>query len=226
MDLLNLTGSTGEKVLSLYDINTRINKEYCVDTVIKLKDYNLMNEYNECKSVKKEINKLTEILDKHKIETEKKESILNDYLLELVPAGTKGIIRGNKFNKIVEQTIKKINLNINNFEVCFEKNCSTCLTSEIPDWYILEKFTGKVIIGMNQLDLWGGGQQINRGYKYLVNNPINTERSKLVCVVCNKIKFTSNKSKAYKLFEIGYQNDTLCYLKNLKSIIKKYFKLK
>ena len=23
---------------------------------------------------------------------------------------------------------------------------------------------------MNQLDLWGGGQQINRGSKYLINN--------------------------------------------------------
>jgi hypothetical protein len=39
------------------------------------------------------------------------------------------------------------------------------MTTEIPDWYILEKSTGKVIIGMNQLDLWSGGQQINRGFR-------------------------------------------------------------
>ena len=41
---------------------------------------------------------------------------------------------------------------------------------------------------MNQLSLWGGGQQSNRGTKYLVNNKLNTEKSKLLCVVCNEIK--------------------------------------
>jgi hypothetical protein len=76
---------------------------------------------------------------------------------------------------------------------------------------------------MNQLDLWGGGQQINRGSKYLINNKNNTKKSKLLCVVCNKIKFNSNKTKAYKLFEIGYLNDTLCYVKNIEKIIDKFF---
>jgi hypothetical protein len=78
---------------------------------------------------------------------------------------------------------------------------------------------------MNQVDLWGGGQQINRGSNYLINNKNNTEKSKLLCVVCNKINFSSNKNKAYKLFEIGYLNNTLCYIKNIETIIKKYFSL-
>jgi len=76
---------------------------------------------------------------------------------------------------------------------------------------------------MNQLDLWGGGQQINRGSKYLIDNKNNTNKSKLLCVICNKITFTSNKNKAYTLFEIGYLNDTLCYINNIETIIKKYF---
>ncbi len=75
-------------------------------------------------------------------------------------------------------------LDSNRFEVCFEKQCSECITTEIPDWYILEKSTKKVIIGMNQLDLIGGGQQINRGYKYLIDNKHNTINSKLLCVIC------------------------------------------
>ena len=29
---------------------------------------------------------------------------------------------------------------------------------------------------MNQLDLWSGGQQINRGFKYLIDNKNNTEK--------------------------------------------------
>ena len=76
---------------------------------------------------------------------------------------------------------------------------------------------------MNQLDLWKGGQQINRGYKYLIDNKYNTGKTKLVCVVCNDIKFNSDKNKAYKLFETGYKHNTLCYIKNIESIINKYF---
>ena len=59
------------------------------------------------------------------------------------------------------------------------------------------------------------GRTTTRGSKYLINNKINTENSKLLCVVCNKIKFSSNKNKTFKLFEIGFANNTLCYLKNL-----------
>lgn len=204
-------------------INNRIDNEICDDTINKLKDTYLINEYRECKSVQNEIKKLELILEKYNIETNKKKLILNDYILELIPAGTKGVIRGNKFNSIVKDTINNLKLNNERFEICFEKQCQICITSEIPDWYILEKSTGKVIIGMNQLDLWGGGQQINRGYKYLINNKNNTDKSKLLCVVCNKIKFNSNKNKTYKLFEIGYLNNTLCYIKNIGSIINKYF---
>lgn len=215
--------SKQDNLVDLKYINDRINDEVCCDTIDKLKDNYLLDEYKNCQSVQNEIKKLTHILEKHKIQRKIKESIINDYLLELIPAGTKGVIRGNKFNSIVRDTIKKLNLDNERFEICFEKQCQSSITTEIPDWYILEKSTEKVIIGMNQLDLWGGGQQINRGSKYLINNPNNTEKSKLLCVVCNPIKFKSSKNKAYKLFEIGYSNDTLCYIKNMNSIIKKYF---
>ena len=163
------------------------------------------------------------ILEKHNIKIVKKKLIVDDYLLELIPAGTKGIIRGNKFNNIVKNIINNLKLDNNRFEIIFEKQCSKYIISEIPDWYILEKLTDKIIIGMNQLDLWNGGQQTNRGSKYLIDNKNNTEKSKLLCVVCNKINFVSNKNKAYKLFEIGYLNNTLCYVKNIKNIINNFF---
>lgn len=210
-------------IINLDYINNRIAKECSNSAINKLKDTYLINEYKKCKSVKNEIKKLELILEKYDIETNKKELILNDYILNLIPAGTKGVIRGNKFNSIIKKTINNLKLNNKRFEICFEKQCQTCITSEIPDWYILEKLTCKVIIGMNQLDLWSGGQQINRGSKYLINNKSNTEKSKLLCVVCNKIKFNSNKNKAYKLFEIGFLNDTMCYLKNIKQIINNFF---
>lgn len=76
--------------------------------------------------------------------------IINDYILELIPPGTKGVIRGNKFNKIVKNTINNMKLSELRFEICFEKQCEKYIMTEIPDWYILEKSTDKIIIGMNQ----------------------------------------------------------------------------
>jgi hypothetical protein len=204
------------------EINKRIKNEICYNTLLELRDENLMCEYEKCNSVKNEISKLGNILDTY-LDEKTKQQIIQDYLLELIPAGTKGVIRGNKFNNIVKNYISNLNLDTERFEICFEKKCENHLTTEIPDWYIYEKSTNKIIIGMNQLDLWGGGQQLNRGYKYLVNNEHNNGFSKLLCVVCNEIQFKTSNNKAYKLFEIGFKNDTLCYVNNIKNIINKYF---
>jgi hypothetical protein len=208
--------------LSIEEINTRITQEICHETLDKLSDTNLMGDYVECDSVKNKIAKLNHVLMKHTSEN-KIQEILRDYLLELIPAGTKGVIRGNKFNHIVKQYITNLELDPLRFETAFEKKCQGYFTTEIPDWYILEKPTNKIIIGMNQLDLWGGGQQLNRGSKYIQTNPHNTETSKLLCVICNRIQFKSQKNKAYQLFKTGFENNTLCYLNNLQNIIYGYF---
>ena len=203
-------------------INMRIKQEICYKTLAELTDTKLMSQYKECNSVKNEIKKLSEILIKYTDE-ETKEKIIFEYLVQLIPPGTKGVIRGNKFNNIVKQFITKLELDTERFDICFEKKCNTHLTSEKPDWYILEKSTNKILIGMNQLDLTSGGHQLNRGYKYLIDNKHNNENSKLLCVICNEIQFKSKKNKAYKLFETGFDNNTLCYLNNLQNIITTYF---
>jgi len=211
--------------ITLKYINDRINREICDDTIDKLKDVILIPEYKKCKSVKNSINTLTTILKRHSISDDTAGLVIDDYLIELIPPGTKGVIRGNIFNSIVKDIIDGMKLDNQVFDVRFEAHCDTCATDEKPDWYILEKSTGKVIIGMNQLDLWNGGQQLNRGYKYLVDNKINTDKSKLLCVVCNKIIFGSEKTKSYRLFQIGFMNDTLCYIKNITNIINKFFSI-
>jgi hypothetical protein len=211
-----------EDKLSMEDINARIKQEICYETLEELTDAKLICEYKHCNSVKNEIIKLSDVLEKY-IDEETKEKIIQDYLLHLIPAGTKGIIRGNRFNQIVKQFITKLAFDTSRFEICFEKKCEGHFTTEIPDWYILEKSNNKIIIGMNQLDLWGGGQQLNRASKYIENNKHNNENSKLLCVVCNEIQFKSSKNKAYKLFVNGFENNTLCYLNNLQNIITSYF---
>jgi hypothetical protein len=74
---------------------------------------------------------------------------------------------------------------------------------------------------MNQLDMWTGGHQTNRGSKYLIDNVVNTPTSKLLCVVCNYIHIKSTNSKPYILFKKGFDDDTICYIKNIKNIINK-----
>jgi len=174
------------------DINKRIKQEICYETLNELTDEKLIDEYKNCNSVKNEIKKLSVVLEKY-INEEITQKIIQEYLLQLIPAGTKGVIRGNKFNNIIKEFITKLSLSKERFEICFEKKCKDHLTTEIPDWYIMEKSTNKIIIGMNQLDLWGGGQQLNRGSKYIENNKHNNENSKLLCVVCNEIQFKSKK---------------------------------
>lgn len=110
--------------MSLDFINKRICKEICFDTINALKDENLMNDYKKCNSVKIKINTIDMILKKHDIDKEKRLSIINEYLLELIPAGTKGVIRGNLFNNIVKKTIEEMNLDKDKFEICFEKKMS------------------------------------------------------------------------------------------------------
>ena len=148
-----------------------------------------------------------------------------EYILLSIPAGTKGVIRGNRFNAIVEAAIRDKNKDTERFEICFEKKCTVkeYVTSEKPDWYILEKKTNKIIIGMNQLDLWSGGAQANRGSKYIVCNKHNTKKSKLLCVVCNKVQISQKGNKTHKLFETGFKDNTLCYLNNLQNIIHSHF---
>ena len=136
---------------------SRIELEFSEDIFESLTDENLLPEYAKSESTKEGIEKLNKVLKKNNVDEEVRNKIIEEYLLEIVKPGTKGNIRGRKFNKIIKKMIMKMELDKNTFDIQFEKKCDSWETSEIPDWYILEKDTGKVIIGMNQVDLWGGG---------------------------------------------------------------------
>jgi hypothetical protein len=210
----------------LEKINNRIASEVCFKTIDKISDSNLIEDYKKSKSVINEIDKLEKILEKNNINDEIRKNIINEYILDLIPPGTKGSIRGNKFNQIVMEYIKSLDfLNNANFIIQFEKNHEVYKTSEIPDWYIHNKNTNQIIIGMNQMDLWSGGHQTNRGSKYILDKKDENENVKLLCVICNDVKIKSDKNKIYKLFKKGFDDNTLCYITNLENIIKVFFNL-
>ena len=210
--------------LDIKYINQKIKEGIDYEIINNLKDESLKEIYINSKSVKCRINILKKLLEKYNISEKIIEKIIDDYILELIPAGTKGTIRGNKFNDYVKKNILEMNLDKKIYDYKFEKNINDVETNEVPDWYIIHKKNKKIIIGMNQLALWGGGQQINRGLKYIKNNIHNTQDTKLLCVVCNDVELKSDKNKIYELFDLGFRNNTLCYLNNLNKIIIEYFK--
>jgi hypothetical protein len=121
-------------------INLRIKQEVCYKTIEDLSDSNLIPYYRNCNSVKNKTKELQNTLIKYNVYKTKVQEILQDYSLNLIPPGTKGVIRGNRFNSIVKNFINNLSLDTNRFEICFEKKCENHFTTEIPDWFILEKF--------------------------------------------------------------------------------------
>jgi len=203
------------------DINERINKEYCDETYMKLSDSNLKNHYMKSKSYINKVKRLEYILDKNKIDKIVIDKIVEEYSEDLISPGLKGNIRGQEFNTIIKNHILDLKLDDTRYNIYFEKELPISdMISEKPDWFIIDNKTNKLIIGMNQLDLWNGGQQTNRADKYI--NFYN-DKYKLLCVVCNHIEVKQNKTKIYKIFNKGFINNSICYIKNLENIINSYF---
>lgn len=219
------------KFKCINNINKRIQKEICKLTIYKLNDKQLFNNYLATKSVKSKITNINNILSNFDISENNKKSIIHSLLPEIIPAGTKGVIKGNKFNNIVKNKILNINLDSNRFEIKFETKINALVNiNEIPDWYIYDKLNNKYLIGMNQLDLWSGGHQLNRGFKYLnynkeLTNTANCQiKHKIICIICNNIILKNTNNKIYILFSQGFYNNSICYLNNLEKIIYDYFK--
>jgi hypothetical protein len=208
---------------ALESINTQIQEMVCLDTIKQMND--VQNLCLESPSVKRNIDDLKDLLltSESFTTTDLKHAFLMDNLAKyLIPAGTKGALRGKKFNDLVKKNILELDLSESRFEIKFEEKCKQCLTYEIPDWYIHDALKNKTLIGMNQMDLWGGGQQLNRGFKYLIENKLNTNKTRILCVVCNDVIIKS-KNKVYKLLTIGIKNNTICYMTNLEKTIINYF---
>ena len=215
-----------EAPYTVESINNKIKELVCHETILNMKDDMLMESFKNSKSYLNNVKLLKTILcDSEGLETVEAK---HDYIIQrmsklLIPAGTKGAIRGKKFNDLVMDKINKLNLDTTRFSVKFEKQHPLCNTSEIPDFYIHEIDTNKLIIGMNQVDLWSGGQQTNRGSKYIIDNKLNTENTKVLCVICNEITIKTMKAKPFKIFNKGLTNKTLCYMSNLHESITSFF---
>jgi hypothetical protein len=196
-------------------LNRLVQEQVCYNTIKQLSDTALMSIYVNTPGVKKKMLQFTEVFNNHGISEEVIGSMLKDLIPYNIPPGVKGDVRGKMFNDIVENKIKSIPFlqDENKYEIRFEKDCHLKKTGEIPDWYIINYENNKKVIGMNQVDLWGGGAQSNRFDKYI-------NKDDYLCVVLNNVVISERK-KNYPLFEKGLMEDRLCWLKNLENILRK-----
>lgn len=212
------------KSLTIDQVNEKINKELCMKTIDDLKDKNLVGEYLKTKSVQTRIETLEQILINSTDDEALRQKIIDNYIIELIPPGAKGIIRGMRFNIIIQDTINAMKLDPERFTVVYNTMHVKHVTTETPNWYIYEKATEKILIGMNQMDIWTGGFQHGRGIQY-IKKIKPSETVKYVCVICTKKEFKSKNNKTFDLFETGFLNGTLTYLGGLNSIIFDFFKI-
>lgn len=216
--------------LTVCDLNVRINNMYCKRTEAQLSDLKLMKKYINAPSVQRKIGTLQQHLlaiDVPESTVSKivnNQNVLRDFCVQ---PGTKGAIRGYQFNMIIKRRLEQIYKYLPNkkdYTLVFEQKYQKALTSEIPDWYILQKSTGRVIIGMNQIDLWSGGQQTNRGAKYILNETFHSNTNvKFLSVVCNHVQLENDSSKTYQLLLRGIQCNRLVYINGLRNLIYDYF---
>ena len=203
------------------DINKHITDQILIFE--ELSDNSLHNLYIKSKSVQEKLNYTYDILTKASISKQKINFIIKKLTNILIPAGTKSSIRGNLFNKLISCELnKQIKRSSKNIEFFIEtKIPNTPELHEIPDWYI--KYNNKYIVGYNQYSLIGGGHQINRASKYILDENIHIKLAKknikLVCIIAENTIIKSTKNKAFTIFNIGFSNNRLFYIGGIKNII-------
>lgn len=202
------------------NIMIKIIENYSPEVEENLSDKNILLECIKTSSFMKKYDEIYTKLQISGRDDKNIKKIMTIILPYVISPGVKGYIRGKKFENIILQHITIICCKYG-FSFFREKKHDKYITDEIPDFYI--EYDEKVILIFAQIDLWRGGQQLNRGFKYIFNNKYDNTRCKNLCVIASKPNLKSKKSKVYKIFENGLINDTLCYITNLETIICKFF---
>lgn len=215
--------SSVEILLPIEDINERIQSEYCKETWDILSDKKIFETNIISKQQQQKLVNLESHLKTLNLSNDQYQSILNYYKNTEISAGRKGNKKGVKFNLIVKDHVQKLKLDTDRFEIEFEKEIESNPTGDKPDWYILDKISGKTLIGMNQIDLWSGGfQQTKRGYYTSCDTNDNV---KLLLVVAKKCVLKRKNSKIHSNLSKGFNQNRLCYIKNIENIIKEFFEI-
>jgi hypothetical protein len=152
------------------------------------------------------------------------------YTQQLIPPGLKGHVTGDLFNQRVKVVLEDAFDNDDEYELFFESSPNPAVLVmyglERPDWCLAWK--NRCVIGYNQIDIWSGGLQTNRGAKYILNDSLHDGLAEhglsLVCVVSNWPKVTTkmNLSKSSRMYHNGRDKGLLCSCEDLISTLQKH----
>ena len=207
----------------MVDVIDKFMCEQYVD-LPELCDDVLISVYAKSKSVKSKVERLKTILVKSGLSHLKSTQVCKEILLDfLVPAGTKSKVRGDKFNNIVAS---KISCHIKNLKLkrcVFERESAHGMFHEIPDWIL--KRGSRILVGFNQISLYGGGHQLNRASKYILDDVMHQKLArqgiKMVCIV-KDVPVTA-KGKSHSILIKGIKAKRIYCVGGLKKLIKEYF---
>ena len=219
--------STKQKHISKRVLNEQVNELCCkinlkgfsdddkklLDDIDKEVNLTIVNS----NSFKESFDKLCQVMFSNvasfnkPIDAVRDELLKNEYINSLlIKPQQKGVIRGNLFNKAVTNEFKK------HMKDCIILNEYKHKDfPEILDLYI--SYNGFELCIYNQIDLWNGGEQLNRCHKYLTMND-----DRVLCVVCGCPNY-GPKSKAYELIE-SHKSKIIWY-SDIRLFCKYYFKL-
>lgn len=223
----------------LAEIKHLISKGYSFRVDKRTSDQYLIKEYMKTSCVKNAVREFEDILSKcmgrlpvkkalvERIKKTIVKEVMANNKVRIIPAGAKATVRGTYFNDIIKDTLTRIVKKYRSLVLEVERMPEGIEDiKECPDWYIMNKDTKRFIIGYNQIDLWGGGHQLNRGDKYILKNEIDDilarQNGKLLCVVCKNPMLKSTNNKIYQIFDTGFAKKTLCYINDLEEHIRDY----
>lgn len=128
----------------------------------------------------------------------------------LVQAGVKGVVRGLELNQLVKKRLED-HFQHPTYFIRFKQMCPDYITSEKPDWWIKNNETGRCVIGFNQIDLWSGGAQCNRGDKYLSHHfhEVAPPHVRILSVVCSALP--DGKGTYFDKVRMAFSMKRLCH---------------
>lgn len=164
------------------------------------------------------------ISDTLRISNTKQSVLVEKLMTHFVSHGIKSSLRGIQFNKEVAKIIKP--LVMRKRHIVFTLEPTHKLLFEKPDWMLYNINTRSTIVGYNQIDLWSGGHQINRGAKYILDKALHAKLSrhkvKLVAVVAGGPSSLKEDTKKYNIINTGIEKNRLFTPSTIQALIRKF----
>lgn len=205
-----------------------IQKTYDPCVFFGLNDESFLERCGDSASTAKNCEILDKILTNCRIRKAVREKICQKAIALLIPPGVKAALRGNQLNKVINARLAGLVRKRHDLAIFFEQTHKkfSALIHERPDWFIARK-DGMMIVGFTQVSLWGGGQQLNRAAKYVLDESLHRALARkgvrLVCVVAekppSKVTDMTKTSKLRKILELGIKTNRIVYPRGLARVI-------